>query len=75
MGSDVDDEEVVVDLEGELISALEEIARLRSKKKNKKKILIHFERDNKGLDEDFALLKVEFEEENKIEDILKQQLS
>jgi hypothetical protein len=28
-GSDVNDEEVVVDLEGELISALEEIARLR----------------------------------------------
>jgi hypothetical protein len=27
-GSDVNDEEVVVDLEGELISSLEEIARL-----------------------------------------------
>jgi hypothetical protein len=34
-GSDVNDEEVVVDMEGELISALEEIARLRFKKKNK----------------------------------------
>jgi hypothetical protein len=32
-GSDVDDEEVVVDLEGEQISALEEIARIIFKKK------------------------------------------
>jgi hypothetical protein len=74
-GSDVDDEEVVVDLEGELISALEEIARLRSKKKKQKQLLIQFEKDNKELDEDFALLKVELEEAKKIEDILKQQLS
>jgi hypothetical protein len=36
--SDVNDEEVVVDLEGELISALEEIGRLRLKKRKKKKI-------------------------------------
>jgi hypothetical protein len=72
--SDVNDEEVVVDLEGELISALEEIARLRSKKKKKKQLLIQFEKDNKGPDEDFALLKVELEEAKKIEDILKQQL-
>jgi hypothetical protein len=65
----------VVDLEGELIRALEEIARLRSKNKKKKQLLIQFERDNKGLDEDFSLLKVELEEAKKIEDILKQQLS
>jgi hypothetical protein len=32
-GSDANDEEVVVDLEGELISALEEIDRLRLKKR------------------------------------------
>jgi hypothetical protein len=56
-GSDVNDEEVVVDLEGELISALEEIARLRSKKKKKKQLLIQFEKDSKKLDEDFALTK------------------
>jgi hypothetical protein len=74
-GSDVDDEEVVVDLEGELISALEEIARLRFKKKKKKQLLIQFEKDSKKPDEDFALLKVELEEAKKIEDILKQQLS
>jgi hypothetical protein len=75
IGSDVDDEEVVVDLEGELISALEEISRLISKKKKKKKLLIQFEKENKGPDEDIALLKVELEEEKKIEDILKQHLS
>jgi transposase InsO family protein len=74
-GSDVNDEEVVVDLEGELISALEEIARLRFKKKKKKQLLIQFEKDSKKPDEDFALLKVELEEAKKIEDILKQQLS
>jgi hypothetical protein len=71
-GSDVNDEDVVVDLEGELISALEEIARLIFKKKKKKQLLIQFEKDNKKIDEDFALLKVELKEENKIEDILKQ---
>jgi len=75
IGSNVNDEEVVVDLEGELISALEEIARLRFKKKKKKKLLIQFEKDNKKPDEDFALLKVKLEEAKKIEDILKQQLS
>jgi hypothetical protein len=73
-GSDVDDEEDVVDLEGELISALEEIARLRSKNKKQKQLLIQFEKDNKEHDEDFALLKVELEEAKKIEDILKQRL-
>jgi hypothetical protein len=70
-GSDVDDEVVVVDLEGELISALEEIARLRFKKKKQKQLLIQFEKDGKKPDEDFALLKVELEEAKKIEDILK----
>jgi hypothetical protein len=74
-GSDVNDEEVVVDLEGELISALEEIARLRFKKKKKKQLLIQFEKDSKKPDEDFSLIKVELEEVKKIEDILKQQLS
>jgi hypothetical protein len=74
-GSDVNDEEVVVDLEGELISALEEIDRLRLKKRKKKQLLIQFEKGSKKPDEDFALLKVELEEAKKIEDILKQQLS
>jgi hypothetical protein len=65
----------VVELEGELISTLEEITRLRSKKKKQKQLLIQFEKDNKEPDEDFSLLKVELEEAKKIEDILKQQLS
>jgi len=38
-------------------------------------MLIQFEKDNKKPDEDFALLKVELEEENKIEGILKKKLS
>jgi hypothetical protein len=64
-GSDVDDEEVLVDLEGELISSLEEIDRLRLKKKNEKQLLIRFEKDSKKPDEDFSLLKVELEEAKK----------
>jgi hypothetical protein len=74
-GSDVNDEEVVVDMEGELISALEEIDRLRLEKRKQKQLLMQFEKNAKKPDEDFALLKVELEEAKKIEDILKQQLS
>jgi hypothetical protein len=44
----------VVELEGELMSSLEEIARLRFKKKKKKQLLIQFEKDSKKPDEDFA---------------------
>jgi len=58
-----------------LISALEEIARLIYKKKKKNQLFIQFEKDNKEPNEYFAFLKVELEEEKKIEDILKQQLS
>jgi hypothetical protein len=65
----------VVYLEGELISALEEIDRLRTKNRKQKQLLIQFEKDSKEPDEDFTLLKVELEEAKKIEDILKQQLS
>jgi hypothetical protein len=75
IGSDENDEEAVVDMEGELISALEEIIRLRIKNKKQKQLLIQFEKDSKQPDEDFALLKVELEEARKIEDILKHQLS
>jgi hypothetical protein len=74
-GSDENDEEAVVDLEGELISALEEIDRLRTKNRKQKQLLTQFEKDNKKPDEDFSLLKVELEEAKKIEDIPKQQLS
>jgi hypothetical protein len=75
MGSDANEEEVVVDLEGELISSLEEIDRLRIKKRKLKRLLLQFMKGSKELDEDFSLLKVELEEAKKIEDILKQQLS
>jgi hypothetical protein len=47
IGSDDNDEEVVVDMEGELISALEEIDRLKIKNKKKKQLLIQFEKENK----------------------------
>jgi hypothetical protein len=73
-GSDDNGEEFVVDLEGELISALEEIDRLRTKNRKEKQLLTQFEKDSKKPDEYFALLKVELEEAKKIEDILKQQL-
>jgi hypothetical protein len=39
-GGEMDDEEVVVDMEGELISALEEIDRLRLKKRKQKQVLM-----------------------------------
>jgi hypothetical protein len=74
-GSDVNEEEDVVDMEGELISALEEIDRLRIKNRKQIQLLIQFEKDSKEPNEDLALLKVELEEAKKIEEILKQQLS
>jgi hypothetical protein len=58
-GSEANEEEAVVDMEGELISALEEIDRLIIKNIKKKQLLIQFKKDNKQPDEDFALLKVE----------------
>jgi hypothetical protein len=69
------EEEAVVDMEGELISALEEIDRLRIKNRKQRQLLIQFEKDRKEPDEDLVLLKVELEEAKKIEEILKQQLS
>jgi hypothetical protein len=74
-GGEMDDEEAVVDMEGELISALEEIDRLRCKKRKQKWLLMQFKMNDKKHDEDFSLLNVELEEAKKIEDILKQQLS
>jgi hypothetical protein len=74
IGSDVNEEEVVVDMEGELISALEEIDRLRIKNRKQRQLLIQFEKDNKEPKEYLVLLKVELEEAKKIEEILKQQL-
>jgi hypothetical protein len=53
-GSEANEEEVVVDMEGELISALEEIDRLIIKNRKKKQLLIQFKKDSKQPDEDFS---------------------
>jgi hypothetical protein len=74
-GSDENDEEAMVDMEGELINALEEIDRLRIKNRKQRKLLIQLEKDSQEPSEDLVLLKVELEEAKKIEEILKQQLS
>jgi hypothetical protein len=71
-GGEMDDEESMVDMEGELISALEEIDRLRCKKRKQKHLLKQFKMNGEKPNENFSLLKVELEEVNKIEDILKQ---
>jgi hypothetical protein len=75
IGSDANEEEAMVDMEGELISALEEIDKLRIKNRKKRQLLIQFEKDSKEPDEDLVLLKVELEEAKEIEYILKRQLS
>jgi hypothetical protein len=69
---EMDDEEVVANMEGELISALEEIDRLRCKKRKQKQLLKQFKMNSEKPNEIFSLLKVELEEAKKIEDILKQ---
>ena len=73
--SDMNDEDDVVDMEGELISALEEIDRLRLKKRKQKQLLMQYEKNVKEPSTDCILLKVELEEAKKISDVLKEQLS
>lgn len=73
--NDMNDEDVVVDMEGELISALEEIDRLRLKKRKQKQLLIQYENNDKEPSTDCILVKIELEEGKKIEDSLKQQLA
>ena len=53
-------------MEGELISALEEIDRLRIKNIKQRQLLIQLEKDSKKPDEELVLLKVELEEAKKI---------
>jgi hypothetical protein len=72
---EINNEEAMVDMEGELISALEEIDKLKCNKRKQKQLLMQFKMNAKKPDENFALLKVELEEAKKIEDILKQYLS
>jgi hypothetical protein len=74
-GSEFNEEEAMLDMEGELISALEEIDRLRIKNREQRQLLIQFEKDSKKPNEELVLLKVELEEAKKIEDIMKRQLS
>jgi hypothetical protein len=62
---EMDDEEAVVDMEGELISALEEIDRFRCNKRKQKQLLMQFKMNGEKPDENFSLLKVELEEEKK----------
>ena len=64
----------MVDMEGELISALEDINILKIKKRKQKKVLMQYEKNGKEPSEYISLLKLELEEVKKIEDILKQQL-
>jgi hypothetical protein len=48
-GGEMDDEEDFVDMEGELISALEEIDRLKCKKRKQKQMLMQFKMNGKNL--------------------------
>ena len=75
IGCDLNDEEPMVDMEGELISSLEETDRLRLKKRKQNQLLMQYEKNGKKPSEYLSLLKLELEEANKIEDILKQQLT
>ena len=43
--SDLNDEEAMVDMEGDLVNALEEIDRLRLKKRKQKQLLMHYEKN------------------------------
>ena len=65
----------MVDMEGKLISALEEIDRLKLKKRKQKQWLVQYEKNGKEPSEDIALLKLALEEAKKIEDSIKQQLT
>ena len=73
--SDMNQEEAEVDLEGELICALEEIDRLKQKKRKQKDLLNKYEKYEHGSNDILISLKIKLEEAKRIEDILKQQLS
>jgi hypothetical protein len=73
-GSEFIDCEAVVYLEGELVSSMEEIDRLREKKRKQKQLLLRYEKTCNEPSEEITLLKVKLEEAKNIEDILKHQL-
>ena len=56
--NDMNDEDVVVDMEGELHSAFEEIDRLRLKKRKQKQLLIQYEMNDKEANTDCTQLKI-----------------
>ena len=58
-GSDLNDQEVMVDMEGELISALEEIDSLGLEKRKQKQLLMQYENNGKKPSEDLDMLKLE----------------
>jgi hypothetical protein len=60
-GSEFVDYEVVVDIEGELVSAMEEIDRLREKKRKQKQSLLKYEKTCNEPSEEISLLKVKLE--------------
>ncbi len=65
--SDMNDEDAEEYMEGELISTLKEIDRLRLKKMKEKQLLMQYEMNDKEPSEDLSLLRVELEEEFMIE--------
>jgi chromosome segregation ATPase len=73
-GSDFVDCEAVVDIEGELVSAMEEIDRLREKKRKEKQLLLRYEKTCNEPSEEISLLKVKLEEVKRIEEFLTQKL-
>ena len=64
-----DEEEGEVDLEGELRSSLEDVYRLRLKRKKQKGILLKYVKEEPD-SENLIQLKVELKEARKVEDIL-----
>ena len=57
----MNEEECVVDMEGELISALVEIDRLRLKKRKQKQLLLRFKKTCNEPSEEISLFKVKLE--------------
>jgi hypothetical protein len=60
-GSDFTDCEAEVDLEGELVSAMEEIERLREKKRKEKQLMLRYEKTCKEPYEEIDMFKVKLE--------------
>jgi hypothetical protein len=66
-GSDFIDCEEKLDLEGELVITMEEIERLREKKRKEKKLLLRYEKTCKEPSEEINMFKVKLEESKNIE--------